>query len=146
MPRLSAWTVRLSLIYLWVGFTFGGLMLAQKGVPFAGWVWRWLPAHIDILLFGFVIQLAIGIAFWILPRFTGGSRGNVGLVWAAVIFLNVGIWVAIFVSLLRLPGQWMVVGRLLEGVAAVLFSVGAWKRIRPGYVKTKKGKVRERYE
>lgn len=131
MPRLSAWSVRLAMLYLLLGFTFGALMLANKGIPFADWLWRLLPAHMDILLFGFVIQLAIGFAFWILPRYRGGSRGNENVVWVAVVLLNLGIWTITIAGSFNFSGLWMVTGRLLEGVAAILFVFQIWKRIRP---------------
>ena len=131
MPRLSAWSVRLAMLYLLLGFTFGALMLANKGIPFADWLWRLLPAHMDILLFGFVIQLAIGFAFWILPRYRGGSRGNENVVWVAVVLLNLGIWTITIAGSFNFSGLWMVTGRVLEGVAAVLFVFQIWKRIRP---------------
>ena len=131
MPRLSAWSVRLAMLYLLLGFTFGALMLANKGIPFAAWLWRLLPAHMDILLFGFVIQLAIGFAFWILPRYRGGSRGNENVVWVAVVLLNLGIWTITIAGSFNFSGLWMVTGRLLEGVAAILFVFQIWKRIRP---------------
>jgi len=149
MPRLSAWSVRLAMLYLLLGFTFGALMLANKGIPFADWLWRLLPAHMDILLFGFVIQLAIGFAFWdillfgfviqlaigfafwILPRYRGGSRGNENVVWVAVVLLNLGIWTITIAGSFNFSGLWMVTGRVLEGVAAILFVFQIWKRIRP---------------
>ncbi len=131
MPRLSAWSVRLAMLYLLLGFTFGALMLANKGIPFDAWLWRLLPAHMDILLFGFVIQLAIGFAFWILPRYRGGSRGNENVVWVAVVLLNLGIWTITIAGSFNFSGLWMVTGRLLEGVAAILFVFQIWKRIRP---------------
>ena len=34
MPRLTVWMVRTSLLQLGIGFTFGMLMLFNKGVPF----------------------------------------------------------------------------------------------------------------
>ena len=129
MPRLSVWAIRLSLLYFLFGFTLGALMLANKGLPFAPWVWSLLPVHIDILLFGFVIQLAIGMAYWILPRYRGGSRGNETILWITVGLLNLGIWMVTFIGLLNLPGQWLAVGRLLEGIAAVLFTIQVWQRI-----------------
>jgi hypothetical protein len=132
MPRLSVWAVRLALLYLLLGITFGALMLANKGVPFAPWIWNLLPAHIDILLFGFVIQLAMGVAFWILPRHrTGSQRGNENAVWAAIGLLNIGIWVAAGVGWSNLPGIFSAVARLLEGAAAGLFAWQVWWRIRP---------------
>lgn len=131
MPRPSVWAVRASLLYLLTGFTLGALMLANKGIPFSPWVWNLLPVHIDILLFGFVIQLAIGMAYWILPRFPGGSRGNETNFWITIGLLNLGIWTVTFVSLSNLPGQWLTAGRLMEGISAVLFTLQVWKRIRP---------------
>ena len=130
MPRLSIWAVRLSLLYLLLGFTLGALMLANKGVSFAPWVWSLFPAHIDILLFGFVIQLAIGMAYWILPRFRGGTRGNEKVLWITVGLLNLGIWMVAIIGIFNLPGQWLAGGRLLEGMAAALFTFQVWKRIR----------------
>src|SRR5512133_3186666 len=124
MPRLSVWAVRLALLYLLSGFTLGALMLANKGVPFAPWVWNLLPAHIDILLFGFVIQLAIGMAYWILPRYrTGSPRGSQTVLWMTIALLNLGIWTVALVGLFTLPGQWLGLGRLFEGIAAALFAL-----------------------
>ncbi len=131
MPRLSVIAVRAALVYLLVGFTFGALMLANKGMPIAGWIWTLLPAHIEFVLVGWTAQLALGVAFWILPRFTGGSRGNEKLAAWALALLNAGIWLAAAqgffpgLAVLALPG------RILEGVAALLFALHAWGRIRP---------------
>jgi hypothetical protein len=35
-----------------LGFSFGALLLAHKGVPYAPWLWAWRPAHIEFLLMG----------------------------------------------------------------------------------------------
>jgi hypothetical protein len=130
MPRFSVWTVRLAFVYLFIGFTLGALMLANKGMPLGAWVWRLLPAHIDFLLFGFVIQLTIGIAYWILPRYRTGSRGNESAFWISVALLNLGVWTVACIGFLNLPGLWLVIGRLLVGIAAALFGMQAWRRIR----------------
>ena len=131
MPRLSIWAIRFSLIYLLLGFSLGALMLANKGVPFAPWAWNLLPGHIEILLFGLVIQLAIGMAYWILPRFSGGLRGSATAFWLCLGLLNLGIWAAVLDGVLNLPVQWLALARGLEGIAAGLFAFQAWKRIRP---------------
>ena len=49
MPRLSRWFIRCALIYLALGFTFGALMLFNKGVPFYPALWRLLPTHVEFL-------------------------------------------------------------------------------------------------
>ena len=51
--------MRSALIYLALGFTFGALMLFEKGVPFYPPLLRLLPAHIEFVLFGWTMQLAI---------------------------------------------------------------------------------------
>ena len=63
MPRLSVWTIRAALVALGIGFLFGALMLANKGVPFDPSLWRLLPAHIELVLLGWTMQLALGVAF-----------------------------------------------------------------------------------
>jgi hypothetical protein len=127
MPRLSVWFVRLSLVHLWLGITFGGLLLANKGIPFAPWVWTLLPAHMEILLVGWLAQLAMGIAYWILPRFSSGQpRGDQRFSLAALILVNAGIVFSI------LPGAgWLLPGRGLETLGVILFALGNWKRVKP---------------
>lgn len=90
MPRLSIWFIRAALIYLAVGFTFGALLLANKGFPISPQLWRLLPAHIELLLVGWTLQLAMGVAFWILPRIRA-TRGVVRPAWAAFALLNGGL-------------------------------------------------------
>lgn len=128
MPRLSALAIRAALLYLLIGFTLGALLLANKGVPFGGWVWDLLPAHIEFLLFGWTAQLILGMAYWILPRFSGGSRGNTRLASAALIALNAGVLLVAFQ--LAWSGL-LVIGRGLEVMAGLLFALHAWSRIRP---------------
>jgi hypothetical protein len=94
VPRLSVWTLRLALMYFLAGFTLGALLLANKGLDFDPALWILLPMHVDFLLLGWTLQLVIGIAFWILPRFSKAPRrGNESLAWTAVILLNAGIWI-----------------------------------------------------
>ena len=132
MTRLSVWTVRTALLYLGVGFFLGALMLTQKGLPFDPAMLRLLPLHIEFVLFGWTLQLAMGIAFWILPRLSHEPRyGNQIFGWLAFALLNIGVLCAGL-------GQWLgadpsiaLLGRLAE-VGAVLFFVGhAWPRVRP---------------
>lgn len=129
MPRLSVWALRAALLYLLSGFTLGALLLANKGQPFWPQVWGLLPPHIEFLLVGWMVQLALGVAFWILPRYSGGSRGNENLARASLLLLNLGVLLAAgfggVVPLLLLAG------RLCEALAGLLFALHAWGRVRP---------------
>ena len=92
MPRLTVWMVRAALLHLGAGFTFGALMLLNKGAPVSGEIWRLLWPHVELVLLGWTLQLGMGVAFWIMPRFSGERRyGRVWLGWAAFGLLNAGV-------------------------------------------------------
>lgn len=131
MPRQSIWFVRASLIYLAVGFTFGGLMLANKGVLISPFLFTLLPAHMEFLLLGWLVQLAMGVVFWIAPRFSGAKpRGQVYLIILAFWLLNLGICLVALQPFMNV--DWLTfAGRLIEAMAVVCFGVGTWKRIKP---------------
>jgi hypothetical protein len=129
MPRLSVWFIRASLLYLLLGFFFGGLILAPKGIPFYAPVWILFPLHVEFLLVGWLVQLALGAAFWILPRFSGAApRGPATLVWVSFALLNAGILLAALQ--IWLPAA-LLIGRIAETLGALLFVVGSWRRVKP---------------
>jgi hypothetical protein len=129
MPRLSLWFVRASLVYFLLGFTFGALLLAEKGIPYYPPIWNLLPIHIELLLIGWLLQLAMGVAFWIMPRFgVGAPRGNEGLIWAAFTCVNGGIVLAALQF--WLPPA-LLPGRALEVAGVFLFLAGMWRRVKP---------------
>jgi hypothetical protein len=127
---MSVWSIRAALLYLIAGFTFGALMLTNKGLPISPLVWRLLPIHMEFLLVGWLVQLAMGVAYWILPRFRQ-QRGNSQAALAAFVLLNVGIWLAALGGALAVPAWTALVGRLAEVGAAVAFAVHAWPRVKP---------------
>jgi hypothetical protein len=131
MPRLSVYFIRASLIYLAVGFTFGGLLLANKGVLISPLIWMLLPIHIEFLFMGWLVQLALGVAFWILPRFTKGPpRGNETMIWLALIFINAGI-LSITLSTVFNIAWFVLIGRMFEIVSILVFLLATWRRVRP---------------
>lgn len=129
MPRLTVFFVRASLLYLLAGFLFGALILAEKGIHYYTSVWYLFPLHTEFLLIGWFAQLAMGVAFWILPRFSAGPpRGNVRLLWASFVLINLGI----LLSTLQfwLPAVTLI-GRVAEACAGLLFALGLWRRVKP---------------
>ncbi|NOX63940.1 MAG: cbb3-type cytochrome c oxidase subunit I [Chloroflexi bacterium] len=137
MPRLSVWFIRASFVHLIISFTFGALMLSNKGAPYYPPLWRLLPAHIELVLFGWTVQLALGVAFWILPRF-GGSRGDERPVAVAFWVFNAGVLLAGFGPVLAAPPAIILVGRAAETLAILLFFINAWPRIKPLMTKQSK--------
>ena len=130
MPRLSIWMVRTALTYLLLGFTIGALLLAHKGIGLHPLLWRLLPLHIEFLLIGWTLQLAMGVAYWILPRFLN-ERRRVELAWLAYLLLNLGIGCMVLGVSLPALVTLTVMGRSLEAGAAVAFAFHAWQRVKP---------------
>ncbi len=129
MPRLSVWFVRASLLYLLAGFLIGAMILAQKGIPYSSAVWALFPLHMEFLLIGWFAQLAMGVVFWIVPRFSRSPiRGNVGLVWASFVLMNAGLLIGVLQY--QVPST-ALFGRLLEITAGITFTIGIWRRIKP---------------
>ena len=130
MPRLSQWIIRTAFIYLLLGFTFGALLLTHKGIPLHPALWGWLPAHIEFLLIGWIVQLTMGVAFWILPRYwKHPRRPNEIYAQIAFILLNLGIWLVVAGTTFRVGSWVLLAGRVVEVGAVVFFALHAWKRI-----------------
>lgn len=130
MPRLSVFFLRAALLHLGVGITFGALMLANKGVPFLPWLWRLLDSHVELVFIGWTVQLALGVAQWILPRLPGPQKyGRESFGWAAFALLNAGVLVVALGALLG-SSALALAGRLCEFVAVVFFVYQVWPRVR----------------
>jgi len=130
MPRLTVWMVRASLLHLGIGFTAGMLMLFNKGILIDAFIWRLLPVHIEMLMLGWTMQLAMGVAFWILPRFSNGARyGNERLGWAAYMLLNSGVIIFIAGALTN-ETLLSFLGRALTFAAVICFAVMIFPRIK----------------
>lgn len=131
MPRLSVYFIRAALLHLAFGFTVGGLILATKGVPLLPEVWRLRPAHLESLLIGWMVSLTMGVAFWILPRFTAEPRfGRVRLGWGALLLLHTGVIAASVGQIAALPPLTLA-GRLAECAAVLAFVVMIFPRVKP---------------
>jgi hypothetical protein len=142
MPQLSVWMVRAALLHLAAGFLVGGLLLWEKGVGGMAWAWRLRALHIHLLTLGWTLQLAFGVAFWMLPRFTVQQdgkttqvRGREGWVWAAFILTNLAtISAVISIVEFRIAP---VVAMVLVGLAALCFAVHAMPRVKAFRIETK---------
>ncbi len=138
MPRISVFMIRTALIHLALGALIGGILLTDKGFHRWPWFWTWRAGHVHLMLLGWTVQFACGVAFWILPRLdAAGTRGALWLAWFCYGALNAGILLAaLSAPVAGLVGReriaWM------SPVAAILFVAGiaafiahVWRRIRP---------------
>lgn len=122
MPTLSAWTVRAALVWLAIASLTGALILSRTALRLPALALL-IPAHAEMMLVGWTMQLAFGVAHWILPRRPSGeARGPLTPVLVVVVALNLGVVLVIAGAPLA--------GRVLEVVAAVGFAVQGVPRIR----------------
>jgi hypothetical protein len=129
MPRLSQLMIRTALIWLAIGSTIGGLLLLNKGIPLLPWLWVLRFTHVHLLLVGWMVQVACGVAFWILPRLdASGSRGNQRLAWLCYAALNTGVVLAALHDPLAMAGGESVILRAMPVLAGVLYiaAIGAF--------------------
>ena len=132
MPRLAVWYVRISFLHLILGVTYGALILTAKAMPELGWAWSLFPSHIEHIAFGWMLQFAMGIAFWALPRYrVEPKRGNERPVWVAWGLLNFGVLLLALSPWLGLNMATRLLSGLAELLAVGLFAIHAWPRIKP---------------
>lgn len=120
--------IRASLLWLGVGVVLG---LAMALDP------RWValrPAHMHANLLGFVAMMIFGVAYHVIPRFTGHPLHSRRLpavhLWAA----NAGLAAMVAGFVLRLwhpgPGTALLgAGALLSGAGAFLFIGNLWRTL-----------------
>ncbi len=131
MPRLSVWLIRSALCYLGTGVLAGAVLLVNRGAFLGDWVGHLRPIHIEFLLIGWTLQLALGVAFWILPRYRAGSeRGLEGFAWGSYVLLNAGVLAVAVGQAAGLPPAVPLLGHTAEALAATAFALHAWPRIK----------------
>jgi len=109
----------------------GALLLGTKAAPLPAWVFRLFALHAEALLIGWMVQLTMGVAWWILPKYPRlPERGPAAPIWAAWLLLNVGVLLAGVGRSIGAPEATVIAGRLAELLAAVAFAGAAWPRVK----------------
>ena len=131
MPKLTVWYLRAAFVHLALGVTFGALMLTGRALPSWGWAWAWFPSHIELMAYGWMMQFALGIAFWALPRYLKPpKRGDERPAWAAWALINLGVALLAYGPMLGL--DWArAAGGAAEALAVLMFAIYAWPRVKP---------------
>lgn len=130
MTFQSQLMIKLSFVYLLMGAALGMLMLLSKAFVLHPVIWALFSIHIEVMIFGWIIQFTLGMAYWILPRYLEGeARGNTTLANLMILSMNAGIWLMIGVELSFLPETIRIAARSLELLAVILFIRLHWNRI-----------------
>lgn len=132
MPAWSVRLIRTALLYLVLGAMSGAVMLSAAARGLAVPVGPIRALHAELVLFGWLLQFAMGVAWWILPKHPAGpERGPAWSVGVAWLLLNAGVWLAGLGQAFLWPGPVVVAGRGAETLAILAFAATALPRIKP---------------
>ena len=140
MPTLTRWFIKSSMIYLLAALLLSLLLALRGTVPLPAFVSFLNPVFFHLLVVGWVTQMIFGVIYWMFPIITRTNpRGKLWMGWATYVFLNAGL-------LLRVVGEpllgsrpdagfgWLLVlSALLQWLAAVLFVINSWPRVKERY-------------
>lgn len=127
MARISVWFVRASLLYFAVGVTAGTWRLAATAGLLPSLTLPIQAVHVEVVLLGWLVQFALGVALWIFPfsaRVSSDRR-----LWTAWIALNAGLWLVVIGAWVHQPVV-TVAGRGGEVLAGLLVTRVLWPRLR----------------
>ena len=116
-------------------------MMLDRWLTLGRWLRVLYMSQLHLLVVGWITQLAVGVAYWILPRFLKEDdprpRGSDAVAWFVLISLNVGLLLRFAVEPFYLMDQqsWLAALLALAGVLQALAAAGfawiIWGRIRP---------------
>ncbi len=118
--------IKSSLAWLGAGVSLGVAMAVHPT-----WV-IYRTAHIHMNVLGFVTMMIFGVAYHVMPRFTGHPLHSRRLATAQWWLANVGLAVFVAALILRphMNAQWMMgLGGILSATAAFAFIYNMWRTI-----------------
>ncbi len=139
MPRISRVYLKTALAFLLLG-VFTGLHISSAKHLAAGSTHPpYVVAHTHILMIGFFLMSAMGVALWKLPDAPANSRYRVGLAWAVYAMLVpssiarflLEIWLGYYPAAHGEPIPSAIFGvSCVQVLALTLFVWNLWPRIR----------------
>ncbi len=141
MPPIARTFVKAAFVYFVIAFLLGALIMLDGWLAFSRWLRVIYTSQLHLLLVGWITQLAIGVAYWIFPRFLkeqdSRPRGSDALAWFVLVSLNLGLALRFLFEPFYLmgPQQWLAALLAVSGVLQALAVAGfvwiIWGRIRP---------------
>lgn len=120
--------IRSSLVWLGIGVVLGVLMAAWPAAV------QYRPAHMHANLLGFVSMMIFGVAYHVIPRFSGAALRSEPLALAHVWIANGGLALMVIGWLARAHAvpNWratLVAGGAFSAIGAILFIYNIWRTL-----------------
>ena len=140
MPPIARTFVKAAFLYFLAAFLLGALMMLDRWLGFSRWLSALTMSQLHLLVVGWITQLAIGVAYWMFPRFLKEQdprpRGSDALAWFVLASLNAGLLLRFAVEPFYLMDAqpWlaalMALAGVLQALSAFAFGWIIWGRIR----------------
>lgn len=140
MPPIARAFIRTACLYFVAAFLLGAVMMLDRWLNVSRWLKVVYVSQLHLLVVGWITQLAIGVAYWMFPRFLKEQaprpRGSDTLAWAVFACLNAGLLLRFAFEPFYLmgPQPWLAALVALSGVLQALAALGfgwlIWGRIR----------------
>jgi len=141
MPPIARTFVKAAFLYFLAAFLLGALMMLDRWLDFSRWLGALTMSQLHLLVVGWITQLAIGVAYWMFPRFLKEQdprpRGSDALAWFVLASLNAGLLLRFAIEPFYLMDAkpWlaalMALAGVLQALSACAFGWIIWGRIRP---------------
>lgn len=135
MPLIVRWYLRTALMMFLLALLVGFLQTLSGVFSFS--TSGLVPVFFHLLMVGWVTQFILGIALWMLPKYSMEKpRANENLSWAAYILLNAGLLFRVIsepfhtISPEAIWGWLLVTSALLQWLAGCFYVFNAWRRVK----------------
>lgn len=130
MPSQSIWMIRSALLYLMFSVSIGTVILLHKAIDLHPFVWALLPAHYEMAIWGWIVQLAMGTAYWMFPKkLEDPRRGPNWAGWLVFVLFNIGLIGLVISTLFPSLIYVAALGRGILLMAILILAVLMWHRI-----------------
>lgn len=137
MPTLTRWFIKTALGYFVAALLVGVLLMARGVAELPPIVGGLGPAYFHLLMVGWVLQLIIGVAYWMFPKFSSElPRGHEWLGWVTYVLLNLGLILRVIseplMSVWPSPalGRALAASAVLQWLAGMAFVANTWARVK----------------
>ncbi len=137
MPLITRTFIKTGLIAFVLALVAGVITAARSLLPLPSFVTGLTPIYFHLFMVGWVLQLIMGIVYWMFPKYSREKpRGRDELAWATYALLNSGLLLRVIgePALAAAPeGPWGVLlatSAVLQWLAGLLFVVNTWPRVK----------------
>lgn len=137
MPPITRLFVKTSLVYLIASFGVGLFLALRPLITLPALVNGLAPVYFHLFMVGWVMQLIVGVAYWMFPKWSRERpRGYEALALATFWLLNLGLLLRVAAEPAQLVSAWpgwgwvVVFAALLQWLAGMTFVVNTWPRVK----------------